>query len=149
MKTDFRSIAIALVIFDIIYLSIVQYMIPSQSMPPIPNISNLFNFTYIYDTTLSFMGVPPSINIFGAVISFAPLFDVIAYPLTILGYIPQFLIMMFQFITYIYLLMYIPLNILPNVIKGIFILLFNVPVIISLALSIEFFATKIGGDSSG
>lgn len=134
---------IALSIFDIIYLSIASLMINTNLLPAIPNIYLLFNYSYLYGYSSAFIGVAPSINIFGAVIGLGWLYSIIQFILIPFTFFYVYINIVVSIILYIYDLMTIPLNILPYGLSNIFILLFSVPIIIAIIMGVKIFYSGI------
>ena len=143
MKTKAQDLVIALVIFDIIYLNIAGLMMPISSFPFLPNINIIFSYNYLYSLASSYLGVAPSINILGAVIGLGWLYSIIAYLLLPFALFFTFLGFIFDLIGYIYILMTIPLAILPYGLKDIFVLLFSMPIIISIIMGVRIFYSGI------
>ena len=137
MKTKARDLVIALTIFDIIYLNIASLMIPMSNFPFLPNISVIFSFNYLYSLSSSRLGIAPSINILGAVIGLGWFYSIMAYILVPAALFYSFMTYIRDLFIYIYILMTIPLNILPYGLKEIFVLLFSITIVISILMGIK------------
>lgn len=143
MKTKAQDLMIALAIFDIIYLNIASLMIPISSFPFLPNINVIFSFNYLFSLTSSYLGVAPSINIFGYIIGLGWFYSIIAYALVPIAFFFTLIGFFFALLQYIYILMTIPLSILPFGIKDIFVLLFSITLIISIIMGIKVVSSGI------
>jgi hypothetical protein len=143
MKTKAQDLLIALTIFDIIYLSIASYMIPTDSMPSLPNISIIFNYAIILNQAVSSLGVAPNINIFGYVIGLGWLYIIIGILISPFFVLFNYLLVIYDVFAYIYAIMTLPLNILPYGLYNIFVLLFSLPLIITLVMGIRIFYSGI------
>lgn len=137
MKTDLKSIAIAMDLFVVIYFTAMGAFLANSSLPLVPYFANYVNYNNNVINITNSIGGIFSFSYFGTTYSFAfielPLIDIVA----VLELIPEFIQWIMASIYFLYQLFQIPLNTLPNTLATFINLLMSSVIAISIILSIK------------
>lgn len=110
MKTDIKSIAIAMDLFVMLYTTAMSFVLTGYNFPIAPNFNSLVNWNRTYALiSADFTGW--TFNIFGTVVNFAEPF---IYLVTSILFIVEFIAFLEAGVSYLFQLFTFPVSLLPS-----------------------------------